>query len=368
MKIAFVNQAIDMILPPYQTSVGACTYGAACCLAKFSEVIVYGLQDSHNGVSADLVDRGVRFHFISSSPRDRVLYKIRHKLRRLGLLTAPESSSAWSFPEFGRQVAADLQKQRCDLIHVQHSSQHVPVIRAFNPDAKIVLHLHNFVVFDRPTLARRLRNVDLVTTVSDYVTQKIRHDFPSIADRVMTTYNGIDAVEFSRDRDYQATGGRQEKRIMYAGVVSPHKGLHVLLDAFKMVVQHYPNVRLEVAGPQHTYPLSEVFDLTNRAAISSVAPWYANDYGSRLKAQLFLAPADAGSYMSRLKSQLPPDIVSKVAFLGMVPRAELVDRYFDADIFAFPPIWDEGFGIPPVEAMAAGTPVVATRSGAVVEN
>ena len=36
-------------------------------------------------------------------------------------------------------------------------------------------------------------------------------------------------------------------------------------------------------------------------------------------------------------------------------------------MFAFPPIWNEGFGIPPVEAMAAGIPVVATRSGAITE-
>jgi hypothetical protein len=76
MKLAFVNQGFDMILTPYQTSVGACTYGAACCLAKFSEVIVYGLQDSQNNLPADLVDRGVHFHFTPSSPRDRVLYKI----------------------------------------------------------------------------------------------------------------------------------------------------------------------------------------------------------------------------------------------------------------------------------------------------
>jgi glycosyltransferase involved in cell wall biosynthesis len=45
----------------------------------------------------------------------------------------------------------------------------------------------------------------------------------------------------------------------------------------------------------------------------------------------------------------------------------LLEHYFNADIFVFPPIWNEGFGIPPVEAMAAGVPVVATRSGAVVE-
>jgi hypothetical protein len=39
----------------------------------------------------------------------------------------------------------------------------------------------------------------------------------------------------------------------------------------------------------------------------------------------------------------------------------LVNLYFDADIFAFPPVWNEGFGLPPVEAMAAGTPVVASQ-------
>jgi len=36
-------------------------------------------------------------------------------------------------------------------------------------------------------------------------------------------------------------------------------------------------------------------------------------------------------------------------------------------VFVFPPIWNEAFGCTPVEAMAAGTPVVATRSGGIVE-
>ena len=45
LKIAFVNQPIDTILPPYQSSIGACTYGAACSLARSSEVIVYGIED-----------------------------------------------------------------------------------------------------------------------------------------------------------------------------------------------------------------------------------------------------------------------------------------------------------------------------------
>ena len=186
-----------------------------------------------------------------------------------------------------------------------------------------------------------------------------------IADRVVTIYNGIDAVEFNRDRDYRATSQREDKRILYAGAVSPHKGIHVLLDAFKIVVQSYPRVRLDIVGPQRAIPLSETFDLADRGAVSTVAPWYENDYVSRLKARLSLGAS--GFYASRLKSQLSANIAAKVAFRGMIPRSELVDLYFDADIFAFPPVWNEGFGIPPVEAMAAGTPVVASRSGGIVE-
>lgn len=241
------------------------------------------------------------------------------------------------------------------------------MIRAFNPNAKIVLQLHAewFSQNDHASLARRLRDVDLVTTVSDYITQKTRRDFSMIADRVVTIYNGIDAVEFNRDRDYRATSQREDKRILYAGAVSPHKGIHVLLDAFKIVVQSYPRVRLDIVGPQRAIPLSETFDLADRGAVSTVAPWYENDYVSRLKARLSLGAS--GFYASRLKSQLSANIAAKVAFRGMIPRSELVDLYFDADIFAFPPVWNEGFGIPPVEAMAAGTPVVASRSGGIVE-
>jgi glycosyltransferase involved in cell wall biosynthesis len=57
----------------------------------------------------------------------------------------------------------------------------------------------------------------------------------------------------------------------------------------------------------------------------------------------------------------------RVAITGAVPREELLARYAAADVFAFPSLWDEGYGLPPVEAMAAGVPVVASRSGAVVE-
>jgi glycosyltransferase involved in cell wall biosynthesis len=86
-----------------------------------------------------------------------------------------------------------------------------------------------------------------------------------------------------------------------------------------------------------------------------------------LRAKLSLAPADAGTYLAHLKQRLSGAASGKVVFRGFVPRPELIDLYYNADVFAFAPIWNEGFGIPPIEAMAAGTPVVATRSGAIPE-
>jgi glycosyltransferase involved in cell wall biosynthesis len=370
MKIAFVNQPIDTILPPFQTSVGACTYGVACALADSCEVVVYGAQDRNPGSASNVYHRNVNFVFFPSTRSDRLLYRARHLCSKLGRLTSPASTSNWLYPEFGRQVALDLQKRGCDVIHIQHFSPYVPVIRALNPTAKIVLHLHAewFSQNNRPALERRLRNVDLLTGVSDYVRDNTRRAFPAFANRCETTYNGIDAQEFRREKNYEAHGSPRIKRIVYAGAVSPHKGLHVLLEAFKRVAGRYPGVHLDIIGFQGSYSPDETFDLTaDRALLASLAQFYAKNYAVRLKARLSLAAPDAGTYLAYLKDQVSPEIADKVTFSGLIPRPDLLERYYAADVFAFPPIWNEGFGIPPVEAMAAGVPVVATRSGAITE-
>ncbi len=369
MKIAFVNQPIDTILPPYQTSIGACSYGAAQALAKSCEVTVYGLKDRHPTAESDHLENGVHFRFLPSTFADRVLWNARSQYSRFVQTASPASTSERVFPGFGRNVALDLRDAGCDVIHIQHFSPFVPVIRATNPHAKLVLHLHaEWFSQNRPeTLERLLDHVDLLTTVSDHITTKVRREFPSIADRCATTYNGIDEKEFSRPKDYNGAGKRGEKRILYAGALSPHKGVHVLIEAFNIVAKEYPHVHLDIVGIQGTYPIEETFDLADHDLIKTVAPFYTKHPVSRLKAKMKLAQRSAGTYLAYLQDRMAPEAVNKVSFGGLIPRPDLLDRYFDADVFAFPPIWDEGFGIPPVEAMAAGVPVVASRSGAVVE-
>jgi glycosyltransferase involved in cell wall biosynthesis len=369
MKIAFVGYPTQALLPPYHGSMGVQTYTIASALAKSCEVLVYGLENKQVGAKSGTYE-GVRYRFFPSSVKERLLFTGRGFLSGVVQLSSPISSSNLLFPSFGRQVAMDLEKEQCDIIHVQHCSQYVPIIRAFNPKAKIVLQIHAewFSQCNLAVIERRLRSLDLLLTVSDYLTRKTHRDIPALADRCETMYNGIDTQEFDHEKDYDAATRRKEKRLLYLGGVWPHKGAHVLLDAFEIVVGRYPQVRLDIVGPQGgPYPLEECFDLTDQTLLPSVAPFFAKNRIALLKAVLGFRATDQDTYLGFLKAKLAGDLAGKVTFHGFLSRPELVDHYYDSDVFVFPPIWNEGFGCTPVEAMAAGTPVVVTRSGGIVE-
>jgi hypothetical protein len=83
--------------------------------------------------------------------------------------------------------------------------------------------------------------------------QTTKHTFPKFADRCETTYNGIDAQEFAREKDCAALRQRNIKRTSYRG--------HVLIDAFVQVVRQYPDVVLDIVGPLGTRPVEGNFDL-----------------------------------------------------------------------------------------------------------
>ena len=366
MNIAFVVYPTAALLPPYHGSMGASIYVIARELAKYCNVVVYGLADVQQGAKSGFYE-GVEYRFMPSTVSDRLLGKARRGVSKLVPLSTPISTSAALFPSFGRQVAADLATRDLDIIHVQHCTQYVPEIRRLNPAAKIVLHIHTewFSQSHFAVIARRLRGLDLLLTVSDYVTEKTKLNFPQFADRCETLYNGIDMKEFDNEKDYAVARSRKVKRILYAGGIWPHKGTHVAIDAFKIVAQKHPDVVMDLVGPQGDYPVEEACDLKDRATLQRMAPYFKKK--ASLFDKLLRRSSKSNAYLDYLKSKLSPDLSDKVTFHGFVSRTDLVRLYYDADIFVFPPVWNEAFGCTPVEAMAAGVPVVVSRCGGLVE-
>jgi glycosyltransferase involved in cell wall biosynthesis len=366
MNIAFVVYPTAALLPPYHGSMGASIYVIAREFAKNSNVVVYGLADAQAGAKSGFYE-GVEYRFVPSTLSDRLIGKARRALSRLVPLSTPISTSATLFPSFGRQVAADLATRDLDVIHVQHCTQYVPAIRKLNPAAKVVLHIHTewFSQSHFAVLARRIRGLDLLLTVSDYVTEKTKVHFPQLADRCETLYNGIDMKEFDREKDYATARGRKVRRILYAGGIWPHKGTHVAIDAFKMVAEKYPDVVMDLVGPQGDYPVEEACDLKDRATLERMAPYFKKK--ASLLDRLLRRRSKSNAYLEFLKSKLSPELSSRVTFHGFVSRPDLVQLFYDADVFVFPPVWNEAFGCTPVEAMAAGVPVVVSRCGGLVE-
>src|SRR5262249_12881897 len=81
-----------------------------------------------------------------------------------------------------------------------------------------------------------------------------------------------------------------------------------------------------------------------------------------------LALAGGHGWLYEETKQLVADLKleKKVRFLGQVSDLELAVLYSLADIFAFPSFF-EGFGVPPLEAMACGAPVITSNTSSLPE-
>lgn len=355
VRIALVSQPIDRILPPIQTSIGACTYGLARALAPSCDVVVYGRKQEHGDAPPSSTQDGVLYKFIPSPAIDRLLErvfpryaKMLHRVTRCP--TPPFSTSPWWYPGYGWRVARDVRAQRCDIIQLQHSSQYAFPVRLLNRASRVVLQIQAewFPQCHPRLIARRLRYVSLLLAASRHIAGQAVKSFPAVASRCQVLHDGIDPADFTSPGSHTDEPS-SPRRLLYVGAVSPHKGLHVLVKAFNVIVERFPDVRLDIVGVHYSYGLNEVFPADNLEAIRRMEPLYQTNY------------------VEALKSSLSPAASARTTFHGAVDRADLLEFYGRADVFVFPSVWNEGFGIPPVEAMAAGVPVIASRVGALPE-
>jgi glycosyltransferase involved in cell wall biosynthesis len=73
------------------------------------------------------------------------------------------------------------------------------------------------------------------------------------------------------------------------------------------------------------------------------------------------------AYLPELEAVIESCGLADRVTLGELPRAELRGAYASADVFVFPSLWAEPFGLVPIEAMACDTPVVASGTGGSAE-
>ena len=157
------------------------------------------------------------------------------------------------------------------------------------------------------------RRSDRIIAVSQFTARQVMDLLGVEEARVRVVHHGV--------RPAAGAAAARERIVLHVGAMQHRKNISRLVDAFERVDSGWQLVLAGSAG----YGAAEIL-------------------------------AKIGAARSR----------ERIRVLGYVPRAELANWYARATIFAFPSL-DEGFGMPVLEAMAAGTPVIASNRSAVPE-
>ncbi|MEM7199183.1 MAG: glycosyltransferase family 4 protein [Planctomycetota bacterium] len=345
-RVAFVSQPWNRFAPPVQNgSIAIWTYEVARRLIATHDVAVYARQGPDEAAHERSADN-LECHRVSLDADLRVL----RLLRRGAGSRQPWFASRWSYRGFARAVARDLQRRGCDVVHVHNFSQFLPVLRRRLPRAKIVLHMHCewLSQLNHRVIRRRLRAADLVLGCSDYIAATIRRAFPAVASRCYGLHNGADVARFAPDPGDPAREGTRSQ-ILFVGRVSPEKGAHVLVEAFRRVLDAHPDATLRLVGPVGAPSREFVLDLSDDPQVRALEPHYRADYATALT------------------RDLPAAVAQRIEITGPAPNTALVNDYRQAAVFAAPSVWHEPFGIPLVEAMASGCPTIGTDGGGMPE-
>jgi glycosyltransferase involved in cell wall biosynthesis len=356
LKIAFVNHPTRIYVPPPKGgSVDICIHEVARRLARACEVMIY---TPRGGLPADQWCEGVHYRRVFDPERTtRTLAKIQNyrggwrATQSLERRLYDFRSNLYYLP-YSLAVAKDLRRWHCDLIHLVNLSQFAPLLHAFNPRAKLLLHMHSlWLTLQEPQIIkRRLKRVTSILSCSDFVTKKIRAALPEFSSRAHTLYNGVDTERFCPSPPGPSQDPRGP-RIVFASRVSPEKGLHVLLDAFAIVAKRHARAQLEIIGACEEFLLAVLPTVASAEEVSRLTRFY-----------------DGQGYLAHLRQQATAlALADRVSFPGLLSHQELAERYRRADVFVFPSVCYETFAMPVTEAMAAGMAVVSTRIGGIPE-
>jgi len=347
MKIAQVYPHSDIPLPHTRLydALAIVNYELGRRLAQRNHVVTYPKWvpgekeiEVHEGVTYRRIPQGI----------DRALNSLKVlDTARLFSRRRPFRLSPLYYAHYAHQVARDIRARGCDIAHVHTISNFITPIRRATPRARIVLHMHDHSLadFDPQVIAPRLQQVALILACSRFVAQEIRRLYPAAAARCHELYNGVD------DRFLQvASDPAASSNVLFVGRLCPEKGVHVLLSAMGRVSPRHPQASLSLVGPLDVSPKDFVDPHGRDPMFNGLTQYYGQPE----------------AYYDLLRRQASA-LHGRATLHGRVANSEVGSHYAKAGIFVFPSLWHEPFGIPVIEAMAAGLPVVATRGGALPE-
>jgi glycosyltransferase involved in cell wall biosynthesis len=360
-KVAFVSQPRDIVTAT-DAQVGSVTivmWELAKRIAANYEVVIFAPRGADQAM-AESASTGVRIQRIS------LVLRVCHKALDLctGVfdLRTPYFASPFFFVEYGLSVARALRREQPDIIHLESTTQFVPLFHKAVPRARLVLHVHDEFVGLLPErlMRARLKHVSAVITCSEFVTLRLRGRHPWLASRIHTIGNGVDVQAFRPPEQQPADA--DSFRILYVGRLSPEKGIHTLLAAFARLAERDERAQLDIVGPEGLLPFNQVKLLAGDPHIAAIKPFYGTDIWSRLDKQFLHART---SYWRSLERNIPPRLRSRVRLHGQLPRQMVQSIYRQVHVLVIPSVCMEPFGLPLVEAMASGLPCVATRAGGI---
>jgi glycosyltransferase involved in cell wall biosynthesis len=230
-----------------------------------------------------------------------------------------------------------LRRLRVDVAHFTNGmvplAVSVPTVVTIH-DMSLTLfpkyHPPRRVLLNRPLVDIAARRADAIITVSESAKRDIERLYGSQTDRIHVVHEAA-APSFQPVRDRTVLDRvRQrydlsERFVLYVGTIEPRKNLPKLIEGFarRRNSGQLPH-QLVCAGP-YGWLSRDIEDLIDRLQIEDA-----------------------------------------VRFTGYVPFADLAALYSLAEMFVFPSLY-EGFGLPVIEAMACGTPVVTGHVAALAE-
>jgi glycosyltransferase involved in cell wall biosynthesis len=361
MRIAFVNPPRDFIVASgaQRGSVSIVTWELARRLGARHDVVVY----APCAPGQPFEERGAdNITFRRTSRAWRNVHRSLDLMSGMFGNRPPYFTRDVYFSEYVTAIGRWLQRDPPHIVHVQMASQFIPRLRRAVPRARMVLHLHDahLTSAKRTLTEAHFSAADAIVTCSDYVTRRLREHSAAHAGRISTVGNGVDLEVFHPAEPGATTPRREPLQVLYLGRVSPEKGIHVLTAAFDRVLETLPDARLSIIGPAGLLPHSRVQMLRDDPHAAALEEFYGQTFLDKLNRQILHGRR---SYIDDVLSRMSPHAAARVNTAGMHEHTRVAEFYRRANVLVAPSVLPEPFGLPLVEAMASGIPVIATRGG-----